>query len=241
MLNSVPMRSFAFASLLLPALSGCILLDGDDDDCDYGGVPRAGEADIAIPTPFLRNPDTGQCEEIPTDTGGGECDPCGRCPPTDPQAPPDWGECQNACTGLDEATCLATDACRASYLTACLLGGCPDDGYEYYACWAVAPAGYTRGGACEGLAAYDCSRHDDCVTRHVKITDCVDCTSDPTVGGFESCAAEPEPVAECAELVEADCVAREDCDPLYEGVDCTCEADVCSCADWVFTACEQSA
>lgn len=242
LLNQVLMRHFAMACLLLPVLSGCILLDGDDDDCDYGGDLRAGEADIAIPTPLLRNPDSGQCEDVPIDTGGGECDPCGRCAPTgdqqEPQAPPDWGECQNACSGLDEATCLATDACRAAYLTACVGGGCPDDGYDYYACWAVAPAGYTRGGTCEGLDAYECSRHDDCVARHARIVDCVDCTSDPTVGGFESCAAESEPAAACAELGEAECVAREDCDPYYDGVDCTCDGDTCTCADHVFTACE---
>ena len=237
------MRTLVLACSLVPILSGCILLDGDDDDCDYGGVPRADEASIAIPTPLLRNPDSGQCEEqVVPPPGGGECDVCGRCPPTpadqEPQALPDWGECQNACTGLDEATCLATDACRAAYLTACVGGGCPDDGYEYYGCWAVAPAGSTRGGTCEGLGAYDCSRHDDCVSRHVKIVDCVNCTSDPTVGGFESCAAEGEPVQACAELGEADCVAREDCNPFYEGEGCTCDGDACSCADWLFRACE---
>jgi len=235
---TVLMRALILAWLVLPVLSGCLLLDGDDDSCDYAGA-GLDEKQIALPVPTLRNPDTGQCEEQAT-TGGGQCDPCGICPPTDEptEPPPDWGECQNACTGLDEQTCLVTDACRAAYLTACVGGGCPDDGYEYYGCWAVAPAGATRGGTCEGLGAYDCSRHDDCVARHVKIVDCVDCTTDPTVGAFESCAAEPPEVIPCQALGEAECVAAEDCAPLYEGVDCTCTGDACSCADWVFTSCE---
>jgi hypothetical protein len=47
-----------------------------------------------------------------------------------------------------------------------------------------------------------------------------------------------ERTATCAEItVEATCIARSDCEPLYEGVDCTCDGDACTCADWVFTAC----
>jgi hypothetical protein len=197
LLNLVSMRPIALASMLVvPLVSGCVfLLDDDDDDCDYGGLPLA-QAELAIPTPTYRNPDSGQCQELPGGPGGGECDRCGRCPPvTTDQAPepaPDWGECLGVCGGLDEATCLATDACRAAYLTACIGGDCPDEGYAYHGCWTVAPAAPVRGGACEGLSAYECSRHDDCVARHVQIVDCIDCTTDPTVGPFESCAAEPE-------------------------------------------------
>jgi len=197
LLKITPMRSIALVWLLaLPVLSGCLILfDDDDDDCDYGGIANADEEGIALPVPTYRNPDTGQCEEVAGNPGG-ECDRCGRCPPVArdqaPEPAPDWGECMNACTGLDETTCLATDACRAAYLTSCIGGGCPDEGYLYYACWAVAPAAPIRGGDCEGLSAYECSRHDDCVARHAQILDCVDCTTDPTVGGFESCAAEPE-------------------------------------------------
>ena len=204
LLNSLVMRSIALVSLMaLPVLSGCVFLFDDDDDCDYGGLATDEEPGIAIPVPTYRNPDSGQCEET-AQPPGGECDRCGRCPPvTTDQAPepaPDWGECMSVCTGLDETTCLVTDACRAAYLTSCLGGGCPDEGYLYYGCWAVAPAAPVRGGVCEGLTAYECSRHDDCVARHVQIIDCVDCTTDPTVGAFESCAAEPDLAATQASL-----------------------------------------
>ena len=186
------MRSIILASILPILLGGCVFIGDDDDDCDYGGFPSAHQAKVALP-PTFRNPDSGQCEEVAGDPGE-QCDLCGRCAPTDeaPEPPPDWGACEDVCTGLDEATCLITDACRAAYLTACIGGGCPDDGYVYYGCWAIAPAAPVRGGDCEELGAYECSRHDDCVTHHVQIVDCVNCTSDPTVGGFESCAAEPD-------------------------------------------------
>jgi hypothetical protein len=185
------MSRFALALLALSIGSGCIFLD-DDDDCPYGGIGEAEPQDMGIELPTYRNPDSGQCEEVPQN-GGDQCDLCGRCVPTDEPTvpPPDWGDCSSACSGLDEFTCLVADGCRAAYLTACIGGGCPDDGYLYYGCWSVAPLGATRGGTCEGLGAYDCSRHDDCVARHVRIVDCVDCTTDPTVGAFESCAAEP--------------------------------------------------
>ena len=45
-------------------------------------------------------------------------------------------------------------------------------------------------------------------------------------------------VAECPALSESDCVLRSDCNALYEGVDCTCIGEACTCADWLFESCE---
>lgn len=42
----------------------------------------------------------------------------------------------------------------------------------------------------------------------------------------------------CAALDETGCVGRDDCSPLYEGVDCSCEGEACVCADWSFASCE---
>lgn len=52
---------------------------------------------------------------------------------------------------------------------------------------------------------------------------------------MDKCEAQPS----CSEIVaEATCVGRPDCTPLYEGVDCQCDADGCICAEWIFDSCE---
>ena len=37
---------------------------------------------------------------------------------------------------------------------------------------------------------------------------------------------------------EPTCVGRPDCTPLYQGIDCQCTGDSCTCAEWQFVACE---
>lgn len=70
----------------------------------------------------------------------------------------DFAECNVAtlCASIDEAPCLSAVSCRAVYR----------DGGGYAGCRNTAPSGAVRGGACEGLDAYECSRHDDCVAVH---------------------------------------------------------------------------
>jgi hypothetical protein len=192
--------------LVLPALlsSGCFLYS-DDDDCDYGGIP-AGEALAAE----LRNPYTGLCEFGGGGGGGGPCDPQyeGEAPQPEPQ---DWAICYGGCEGLDELTCLATPACRAAYVSNCAdWQGCSEQSYTFFQCWGTAPSGAIQGGPCEGLDAYQCSRHDDCVARHYASSSCgggtpaegADCApiTDPSqVGVFQSCAAEPAQQQGCYE------------------------------------------
>ena len=106
------MRTLLAAIVLLP---GCFIVS-DDDDCDYGGIRAEGdEAGLEAPQQLYRNPDTGQCDDLGGGGGGGgtNCDRCGNCydqVPEDREPAPDWGECTNFCTGLDETTCQATDA-----------------------------------------------------------------------------------------------------------------------------------
>jgi hypothetical protein len=129
---------------LVSAASGCVLFLGDDDDvCAYS-------------TPFadLRNPETGQCEAV---YGGGW--PCGA---ELDVAVVDWASCWGACEALDEGACLVTPGCRAAYVTA----DCPPnadcaDWQVFHGCWGTAPSGPVQG-RCDGLDAYECSRHDDC-------------------------------------------------------------------------------
>ncbi|HUS62918.1 MAG TPA: hypothetical protein VMZ28_00195 [Kofleriaceae bacterium] len=149
------------ALALMVAGTGCVLVDGDDDDCDYGGV-RADEAGAAVYDPGIRNPETGVCEFWGGGGGGGSCDACGNCPdvPTDEdRAPtPTWGSCESGCEGLDQATCEATPACRAIFVDG--------EPLTFAACWGTDTTGPIQGGGCEGLDAQTCSMHDDCSAVH---------------------------------------------------------------------------
>lgn len=265
--------------LLVTTASGCFLYLDDDDDCLYGG----GDVPALEPLPGIRNPYSGQCE-FHGGGGGGTCNPaCGPCEPTpaDPApggALPSWGFCESYCSGLDQLTCLATPGCRGAYL----------DSGVYFECWAVDMTGPIQGGGCEGLDAWSCSVHDDCIAVHASTCP----IADPSGGGdiacgagqFVACAAEPggtdpgtcfgdvfceseppgcppnsipgrrngcwtgacilveqcEPMPVSCEAIadEETCIARPECEPLYEGSDCTCTPDgQCECTTWEFTGC----
>ncbi len=238
---------------VLPLLASAGACDIYRSECDYGGAsdeaPQRSEGS--------RNPDTGLCESWGGSgglggTGGTTCGDWGGGPAEGaPRAPQDWGLCTSYCTGLDQQTCMDTVGCRAAQVSNCPEGlDCDSTEYTYFECWAVAPSGPVAGD-CSGLDAYQCSRHDNCIARHYPGPGCTggsqaDCATgffDPTqVGNFESCMDEPGdvPPPACSELGdEPACVARIDCAPLYEGVNCTCTADgTCSCDSWEYSACE---
>ncbi len=206
------------AAVAATLLGGCTFYFGgdDDDDCLY-----AGAADLAIAVESIRNPDTGYCEDW-WGGGGGGCYNDGA--EAEPQ--PDWASCYGYCEGLDEATCLTTDFCRAAYYDNGLDGDCAPGfdcgGSGFLGCWGTAPSG-TVEGACEGLDAYGCSQHDECSAHYV---------SDPTTGGqwFSYCAAEGWATgcysdADCA--LGYECNADEVCGaPPGCGMDEACP-DVC--------------
>jgi hypothetical protein len=205
LLNDQPMLRLASPALVLLLTSGCVFYaDDDDDPCQYGGGDVDMGGDEGAPgdyyDPGLRNPETGQCEYYGGGGGGGgggcddRCGPCpaGAEPVADPIALPSWGSCESQCTGLDEATCLETSACRAIYV-----GG---DALTYADCWAVDTSGPIQGGGCEGLDATTCSMHDDCSAVHqsscpdggeggAEAPEPTDCT---TPGAFGYCVAESE-------------------------------------------------
>jgi hypothetical protein len=184
---------------LASAAGGCVFY-ADDDDC-------------AAPDYWLgyRNPDTGVCENW--GGGGGGC--YGALEGAqDVQALPDWASCPGACEGLDESTCLATPGCRGSYFQE----ECPPDtdcdgpfGTRFQECWGTAPTGPVQG-ACEGLDAQECSRHDDCIAVY---------GANWEYGGqaFSYCAPEPTVTPGC-ELV--------DCAPGYH---CELQCYPCDGAD----------
>lgn len=186
-------------STLLAALlaSGCTIYFGDDGDDE-----PCLEDDGAIAPITLRNPETGACEDFGGYGGGG----CGPWPAEPDVAPlPDWGFCPSQCEALDEAACLDTAGCRAAYYqwvcppdTLCDQGELPP---QFWGCWSVSQSGPVQG-ACDGLDADECSRHDDCTATYVD-----DWERDGRI--FDRCA--PERVATSCELV--------DCAPGYECVE----------------------
>jgi hypothetical protein len=203
---------------------------GDFERCQSEPVCAAGDS---LPMPQQRDPESGQC------VGGGG-PPCSNdgFDPAPPGPGQDWGSCESECTDLSEGDCRASDACRAIYANACRPN---EDCYalEYAACWPTAPSGPVRGGSCQNLDAYTCSLHDDCTAIHAN--DWSACGSDdctPTLSRFERCDDESAPPLVCYLLPESACIERDDCTPLYEGIDCSCTPMGCGCNDWSFTACE---
>ena len=195
-------RLLCTAALLavMSLTSGCMIYFGDDtgDDCYYEDQPD----DYWL---GYRNPETGVCEDWGGGGGGGcydDYDDYGGAE-ADPIPLPDWASCPGACEGLDELTCLATEGCRGAYYQEdCPPGSDCDAFFEIYfmECWGTAPTGPIYG-ACEGLDAYSCSLHSDCIAVYTENWD---------TGGqlFSYCA--PEPGTTGCEAV--------DCGPGY-----TCE------------------
>ena len=166
-------------------LGGCSIdLFGDDDPCQYD---TRGAADYeAIAALQLVNPATLQCEYFDTYP----CDPaCGECPP--PPQPPTWGECYDGCSALDEATCMVTTACRATYDYQCYATDalCPLP-TPFLGCFPVDHTGPITGD-CPGLDAFGCSQHDNCIALHSTDYACPPQTSCPH--NFVECWPEPGP------------------------------------------------
>lgn len=153
-------RSLAFVPALTLALasSACIIHLGDDDLPPVCGDDGAGD----VAGTLLVDPETLACVEF--GFGGGNCG-CVPCP--EPLPPiPSWGACQSQCTGLSEIACDNTVGCRSTYDHACLLGDGLCTAFQpFLGCFAVDQTGPIQG-ACEGLGALDCSRHDNCLATY---------------------------------------------------------------------------
>jgi hypothetical protein len=215
--------TLVLALALTPACTLYFPGGDDDDDCDWGGGDRpSDEGDGAAEAPDgLRNPYTGQCEYFGGGGGGGCDDPCAPCdePPPDSdgdRAPlPSWGYCESYCAGLDEATCLATSGCRASYIETCSPDQVCDFDSErmFHECWSVDQTGPIQG-SCENLDAWACSLHDDCVAVHNDACNAWAAESGaPLVvaclGEFITCR--PETPAETGCYSDAECAPEEHC------------------------------
>jgi hypothetical protein len=164
------------------ALGGCTLDfgGGGDDQCLPVPASATGHQDLA-PLPSLVNPETLECESF----SPGNCNPaCGDCPPG-PEIPT-WAFC-GTCSGVDEATCLAATGCRAVYDYNCYtgMGPCTAE-VPYLGCFGTDQTGPIHG-ACNGLDAFECSQHDDCIALH-SVDACPADTS--CLEGFVECVNE---------------------------------------------------
>jgi hypothetical protein len=200
------------ALVLILFISGCA--SDNNQRCLEAGT----KSDIADLT--YRDPSTGQCQSF-----GEGCDStCGPCPLSD--VLPDWGTCNGACESLTETQCLATADCHAAY---------QDDSAAhpvFWGCWDM-PA-TTLHGSCTNLDAQTCSEHDDCSSLFTGPVN-----QPPNfVPSFESCQPEGMQVGCATVTTETACLARADCDPIYNGTNCTCDPHGCTCQDQTFDRCQ---
>jgi hypothetical protein len=170
-----------------------------------------------------RDPATGQCQSFgnpyPCDN---QCGPC----PGYADVLPDWGMCGGACDGLSETQCLATADCHATY---------QDDSAAkpvFWGCWNM-PQSSTIHGACTGLDAQTCSG-----TMTAPRCTPARSTSRRTSSRRSRLPARVMAAA-CATLTtESACLARTDCDPIYIGMNCTCDPHGCTCQTETFDHCK---
>jgi hypothetical protein len=159
------------------ALSGCVLHFGDDTECDTGEGPPPPSSDLLI------NPATLECDRF---AGASTCNGF------DPNTPT-WGSCESSCRSLGEGTCQATPGCRGAYDHDCLFGTGP--------CPALTPfigcfptdrnQDFVTG--CEGLDAWNCSRHESCIATHRTTNLCrdgLDQNGDGTIDDAAECLLE---------------------------------------------------
>jgi hypothetical protein len=260
MLLPRPRAAISVASLAIVAslaAPGCVFFDDDDDTCNWEA--QSGAAEIAAYE--VRDPYTGVCQAL----YGGCSDPCQPCAETG-QADPDWGSCYSGCEGLAEGTCMATSGCRAVYAGSAYHdcwsvaqsgaiqgGGCVGlDAYtcsKHDDCTAIHAAGVGGApiGAFTSCAAESGTPTDpgSCVGEITCDAAEPACPSGTIAGRRNGCwtgycipYAQCDTLPTCDTLGEAACISRTDCSPTYEGNNCTCSGQSCTCQSWTFDSCK---
>jgi hypothetical protein len=236
---------FAVAAVMLV---GCA---GDDGQCLQYGRPDIASLEY-------RDPQTGQCQSF----GGYDCaDPCRPCPATG-EAQPDWAMCYGPCEGLAEAACKTTTACRAVYAGNSFYecwgvaqsgpvqgGGCSGLDAQTCSrhddCIARHAVGSPIGDfvSCEDESAIQ--DPGSCVGAITCTTPQPQCPTGTIAGRRNGCWTgycipyeQCDQLPACSTLGESDCIMRTDCAPTYEGINCTCTMNGCTCQSWVFDSCK---
>ena len=203
---------------LIAGLAGCFF-DEKPPICNSTGLE-----DIA--SQLLRDPSNGQCTTVDSQP---PCDPaCGQvCPAVNSAPYSDWATCGGPCDSLTEVQCLASTTCHAAY---------QDDSAAqpvFWGCWGLPPSGPVQG-SCTSLDAQTCSEHIDCFSLYTGPVN-----QPPNfVPAFESCQPKVMPPACSTLTTEAACKARNDCDAVYTGMNCTCDKNGCTCQTETFSHCQ---
>lgn len=174
----------------------------------------------AVHTLNCADPGDDSFQEVPCDVGG-------------------FVSCQNeestdlGCYGDEECAdgfhCNAAEACEAPPGS----GACPDDQCD-------APS------VCYGQCVPD--NRGECQGEVICRSLPPVCADDSTPGIENGCwtgsciPLTSCPVVECGAIAtESLCISRVDCTPYYEGVDCDCTPEGCSCSEWQFDTCAVAA
>lgn len=148
-------------SLLLLGSSLLLASSCHTEECD-SVYSAEQDQDLAA----FRNPYNGTCEVF--GGGGGEAG-CGDYGGAKEPAPTveAWGVCGSPCESLDEESCLSDPECRGIYSDGCppdTLCDAPDD-LNFWTCWPRS-GGPPTGDTCQGIDAYECARHTECIAVH---------------------------------------------------------------------------
>lgn len=139
------------------------------------------------------------------------------------------------CAGLDAFSCSAQSDCVAVHYTQ---EAFPNPGDAPYG-----PFAY-----CGDEPGSDEPDPGSCTNDSDTMCDALppECPPDTVPGIRDGCwtgycipVDQCEDLPACSSLSEPMCVGRSDCAPIYEGVDCTCDELGCTCADWMFSSCEE--
>lgn len=229
---------------VLSLLGGCDLYwnNPPDKPCYEAPPARIG----------LRDPATGQCENL----GGG----CGACdqPCQGGDIVPNWASCSGPCEQITSPEqCMQTASCHAAF-DGDKFFGCWElepDQFSTQMCAGLTPDECSARDDCVSLFVPNdsntaasfarcvaepggaCDSSNDCVNGET----CDWSACPPTGPGGDSaclgtCTATPPPA--CSTLTtETDCLTRSDCEPIYNGMDCTCDPNGCTCQVETFAYC----
>jgi hypothetical protein len=123
--------------------------------------------------------------------------------------------------------CLASSTCHASYRDS------PTPTPTFWGCWDLPPSGAIEG-SCDNLDAQTCSEHPDCTSLYTSPVN-----SGPNfVPAFVKCVSKVAQPACSTLTTETECKARPDCDPIYNGSNCTCDSHGCTCQTETYDHCQ---
>lgn len=244
-----------------PETGLCEYIGGGGGWCDpnCGACDQPAEADnaaVALPSwgycsSFCSGLDEATCLDTQGCRGGyiDTCPPNADCDITSLQFYECWSVdmtgpvSDGSCEGLDAWSCSQHDNCRAVHENACGTTTDPNGDAEEPGLADPIPTclGYFQTCLPETPEVELGNCYDE-VTCRALPPECPVGTLPGVINGCWTGYCIPEAQCEapptCDALTEPQCIGRSDCDTLYTGVDCVCDANGCECADWVYEGCQ---